>query len=96
MTLDKTAGGRRIIKLYNVSARNINSGITKNYGDIIFTETGKNSSNFTSSIWDGEFMLGEKWDGYEHCIRLTNNSDVELKLLNPLDDYPDYIRDWFR
>lgn len=96
LTLDKTVGGRRIIKLHNVYARNIGSGTVKNYGDIIFTETGENTSNFTSGTWDGIFRLSEYWDGYERCIRLTNNTTVELKMLNPLGDYPDYIRDWFK
>lgn len=96
ITMDKTVGGRRIIKLYSVSARNINTGTVKNYGDIVFTETGKNSNTFTTSTWDGSFKLGEYWNIYEHSIRLANDSTVELKLLNPLEDYPDYIRDWFK
>lgn len=95
ITLDKTVGGRRIIKLHNVTARNINSDTVKNYGNIIFTETGVNSSRYTTGTWDGTFDLDEYWNGYEHCIRLTNNSNVELKMLNPLIDYPDYIREWF-
>lgn len=96
LILDKSAGGRRIIKLLNLKAKSILTGTEKYYGDVVFNETGVGSGYFTTSTWDGIFSLSMYSDVYEYSIRLKNNSSVELRMLNPLMDYPDYIRDWFK
>lgn len=96
MTLDTTSGGRRIIKLHDVFARNIVAGVSKNYGDIVFAETGENSYIFTSTTWDGFFKLSLYRISNEYCVKLTNDSTVDIRMLNPLNDYPDYIRNWFK
>lgn len=96
ITLDKSSGGRRIIKLHNLRARSFITNAEKNYGDVVFTETGVNTDLYTCNAWDGIFTLDELRSSYEHCIKLTNNSSVDVRLLNSLGDYPDYIRNWFK
>ncbi len=94
--MDKSEGGKRSLKILNIKAISILTNTEKSYGDVTFNETGAGSGLFTTSTWDGIFSLSKYSDTYEYSIRLRNNQGVELRMLNPLTDYPDYIRDWFK
>ena len=102
VVLDRTSGDRRILTINDLTAKNISTKYDVNYNDVIFIETGTKTNLFTSNIWKGTFEMEEFWNGYDRCIKFTNyledtgSSDVELRIFNRLNNFPQYIQEWFK
>lgn len=95
VVLDRTINDRRILTINDLTAKNITSRYDVNYNDVIFTETGTETNLFKSNIWEGTFRMEEFWNGYDRCIKFTNDDDVELHIFNKINSYPKYIQEWF-
>lgn len=101
VVLDRTSDGRRVMTIHDLTAKNISTKYEINYYDVIFTETGTKTNLYKSNIWKGTFKMEEFWNGYDRCIKLINyyddldESNVELRIFNRVNDYPRYVQEWF-
>jgi hypothetical protein len=101
VVLDRTLGEKRILTIQDLTAKNISTKYEVNYNDVIFTETGTKTSLFTSNIWKGTFQMEEFWNVYDRCIRFVSvddddYDDVELRIFNKINNYPQYVQEWFK
>jgi hypothetical protein len=102
VTLDRIQGEKRVLTIEDLTAKNISSKYEVDYYDVIFTETGTKTNLFKSNIWKGTFEMEEFWNGYDRCIKFVNyyddeedESDVELRIFNRINIFPQYIQEWF-